>query len=75
MAASNFYLGLRRGDGSDVAKLVRGNASNGSNSDIELRIQLRNEAGKTNLTRAEVLEAIEGLKSFIAINGLPVAAA
>lgn len=69
--AVNYYLGLARGDEQKgVGAVVAGTASNGSSSDIELRMQINNGSNTTGLTKKDVMRAICILEQYIIGNGV-----
>jgi hypothetical protein len=55
MAALNYYLGLKRGDDTNPDNTVAGVASNGTGSDVELRIQIDPGTGATGITKEDVI--------------------
>jgi hypothetical protein len=65
MAALNYYLGLQRGNDANVENVVAGTSSNGTGSDVELRIQINNGSAATNITRQDVVVAMRVLVAFI----------
>ena len=69
MAALNYYLGLKRGLDANIGNVVAGTASNGTGSDIELRMQADPGTGATGLTRKDVNEAVQVFLAFINSGG------
>jgi hypothetical protein len=71
MAAVNYYVGLQRGQVGKIGQVVNGVASNGTGSDVELRIQINNGTNATGITRHDVLLALDVLRQYIAGAGVP----
>jgi hypothetical protein len=67
--ATNYYLGLRRGLDNNIGNVVAGTSSNGTSSDIELRMQIDPGTGATGLTRKDVNEALQVFLEFINSGG------
>jgi len=66
--ATNLFLGLARGD-SLLTEPVTGAASNGTSSDVEVRIQTNNGVSNTNITRSEAVLLLQQIISFIESGG------
>lgn len=71
MAAVNYYLGLARGQSGNLGNVVVGTVSNGTNSDVEVRVQVNNGTNATGITRLDVLTLLEDIKHYIMSNGIP----
>ena len=72
MAVVNYYIGYSRGsDQKGVGGLTVGTASNGSSSDVEIRMQINNGSNTTGLTKKDVDLAIRFFKQYIQGNGVP----
>ena len=72
--AQNFYLGLQLGKDFNPENVVAvSNVSagpgNGTAADVEVRIQINNGSNATNITRKDVVLALELIKAFIEGNG------
>lgn len=65
MAATNFYLGLKRGDGANPGAVVAGSTSNGANSDVEVRIQTNNGTAATGITRLDTVKLLDTIRRYI----------
>ena len=62
----NYYIGIARGnDQINVDQLTVGTATAGASVDIEVRIQINNGTGLTNLNAADVIFALEMFKLYI----------
>jgi hypothetical protein len=73
LAVQNFYLGLQRGQQTPGGtNVVIGTASNGVNSDVEVRIQidLAGSRGNPPITTKEVHMLLESIKGYMYNNGI-----
>lgn len=75
MAAINQYLGLKRGADNNPDNTVAGTSSNGTGSDVEVRIQIDNGSTATNITRGEVVILLKVIEEFILGGGIAGAGA
>lgn len=73
MAAVNYYLGLARGVSDSPSNVVAGTASNGTSSDIELRIQINNGTNATGVTKLDVAKAMDVIEQYLIGNWIPAA--
>ncbi|MDR3562050.1 MAG: hypothetical protein P4N59_11530 [Negativicutes bacterium] len=69
MAVVNYYLGLARGQLGNPFVAVSGTASNGTGSDVELRIQINNGTNATGITKNDVLRAMEKFAEYLEAGG------
>ena len=68
---TNFYYGLARGQNEAEGSLVVvGTSSNGTSSDVELRVQTVNGSTNTGITVLEVLMALECFENYLLNLGL-----
>ena len=70
MAAVNYYLGLSRGSNANPFNVVAGTASNGTGSDVEVRIQINNGTAATGITSLDVQLLLDTILDFINSSGL-----
>ena len=67
---TNYYYGVARGkyDG-DGTSVVVGTSSNGTASDVEVRVQTVNGSTNTGITVLEVINALEQINAYLANAG------
>lgn len=70
MAAVNYYLGLKRGYGTNPGAVVYNTSSGNTAADVELRIQINDGSNATGITRKDVLLLIDVLEDFIVQGGI-----
>jgi hypothetical protein len=75
MAALNYYLGLKRGQSNNTYNVVAGTASNGTSSDVEVRIQMNNGTNATGITSLDVELLLRTIRDYLNSNGLDAAGA
>ncbi len=70
MAATNYYLGLKRGDNNNPGNVVAGTASGGTAADTEVRIQINDGVTATNITRKDVVLNLQNIIHYIEQGGI-----
>lgn len=75
MAALNYYLGVKSGDGVNPGLVQAGTSSVGTAVDVEVRLQINDGSQDTSLTKLRALIALESIERFIESNGLNAAGA
>lgn len=75
MAALNYYIGVKSGDGLNLGAVQAGTSSVGTAVDVEVRLQINDGSQDTSLTRMRALVALETIERFINSGGLNAAGA
>lgn len=70
MAALNYYLGIKRGANMQMVSVVAGTSSGNTAADVEVRIQINDGSNATNITRKDVVVALEQIEQWIMDGGL-----
>lgn len=66
MAATNYYLGLKRGQ--NLMDVVAATSTGGTATDIELRIQINDGTNATGITKKDVFLLLEILEQYVNSN-------
>lgn len=69
-AQVNYYMGLSRGNLDQDGKVVVGTVTNGTSSDVELRMQINNGSTATGITKKDVQLALEAFERYLTSNGV-----
>ncbi len=70
MAATNYYLGLKRGDSNNPGNVTIGTSSSGTAADVEVRIQINDGVNATNITGKDVVLDLENIVRFVIQRGI-----
>ncbi len=70
MAATNYYLGLKRGASNNPGNVVIGTSTGGTAADVEVRIQINDGSNATNITRKDVVLLLELIENFVEQGGI-----
>ena len=70
MPATNYYLGLKRGDSNNPGNVVAGTSSIGTAADVEVRIQINDGVTATNIKRNDVVLLLEMFQRYVEQNGI-----
>lgn len=66
MAAVNYYIGFKRGDGANPYAAVIGTTTSGTAVDVELRIQINDGSTATGIKKIDVIRLAENIKQVLA---------